>query len=313
MLKLLKKIRNWLAYTLAGFVILLAVMVGLFRLFLPRLTEYQEDLKNWASTAIGVEVEFAGMNARWRFSGPELNFYDAELALPESRDALIRAGEVTVGVSLIRLLIDRTLVVDRVLVSGSELRIGAGPDGEIRVQGLTLDELASLVPDSGEAGDVVLVGQNISIVYGGEAEQQALSVDIDTVEATRRDNLMSIQASLDLKEGFGSRLDVSADQILSTEDAGANWQLYLEGRSLGLARWSVFLPEGVPSVTGGSGDVSLWLELSASGLDKATANFIVDDVSIYARVSPEHKLLAALLGGVSEAELNELLDKYFQG
>jgi peroxiredoxin len=29
-------------------------------------------------------------------------------------------------------------------------------------------------------------------------------------------------------------------------------------------------------------------------------------------LSPEHKLLAALLGGVSEAELNELLSKYIQ-
>ncbi len=29
-------------------------------------------------------------------------------------------------------------------------------------------------------------------------------------------------------------------------------------------------------------------------------------------LSPEHKLLAALLGGVSEAELNELLDQHFQ-
>jgi len=29
-------------------------------------------------------------------------------------------------------------------------------------------------------------------------------------------------------------------------------------------------------------------------------------------LSPEHKLLAALLGGVSEAELNELLSPYFQ-
>ena len=112
MLNLLKRIRNWLAYTLAGLVILLAVMVGLFRLFLPRLTEYQEDLKDWASAAIGVEVEFTGMNARWRLSGPELNFYDAELTLPDSRDALIQANEVTIGVGLIRLLVDRTLVVD---------------------------------------------------------------------------------------------------------------------------------------------------------------------------------------------------------
>jgi len=30
-------------------------------------------------------------------------------------------------------------------------------------------------------------------------------------------------------------------------------------------------------------------------------------------LSPEHKLLAALMGGVSEAELNELLDQYFKG
>ena len=30
-------------------------------------------------------------------------------------------------------------------------------------------------------------------------------------------------------------------------------------------------------------------------------------------LSPEHKLLAALLGGVSEAELHELLSPYFQG
>ena len=30
-------------------------------------------------------------------------------------------------------------------------------------------------------------------------------------------------------------------------------------------------------------------------------------------LSPEHKLLAALLGGVSEAELNELLSPYFKG
>jgi len=30
-------------------------------------------------------------------------------------------------------------------------------------------------------------------------------------------------------------------------------------------------------------------------------------------LSPQHKLLAALLGGVSEAELQELLGKYLQG
>ena len=69
----------------AAIVIVLAIAVGLFRLFLPRLPEYQEEIKGWASAAIGMEVEFSGMNARWGLSGPELEFYDAELIRPETR------------------------------------------------------------------------------------------------------------------------------------------------------------------------------------------------------------------------------------
>ncbi|MGI9247361.1 MAG: hypothetical protein ACR2QI_00005, partial [Woeseiaceae bacterium] len=61
----LQRLFKFVAYLAAGIVILLAIAVGLFRLFLPRLPEYQEDIKGWASTAIGMEVEFSGMDARW--------------------------------------------------------------------------------------------------------------------------------------------------------------------------------------------------------------------------------------------------------
>ena len=47
-LKLLIKITAYLA---GGLVILLAIAVGLFRLFLPRLPEYQDDIKEWASAS----------------------------------------------------------------------------------------------------------------------------------------------------------------------------------------------------------------------------------------------------------------------
>jgi len=75
-LKLLIKITAYLA---GGLVILLAIAVGLFRLFLPRLPEYQDDIKEWASATIGMSVEFSGMDARWGLSGPQVEFYDAEL------------------------------------------------------------------------------------------------------------------------------------------------------------------------------------------------------------------------------------------
>ena len=98
MRNILRRLIKVAAYAAAGLVILLAIAVGLFRLFLPRLPEYQEEIKGWASTAIGMQVEFTGMDARWGLSGPELNFYGAELTRPGSETRLVAAGEVGIGV-----------------------------------------------------------------------------------------------------------------------------------------------------------------------------------------------------------------------
>jgi uncharacterized protein YhdP len=96
------------AYSAAALVILLAVAVGLFRLFLPRLPEYQEEIKGWASNAIGMEVEFSGMNARWGLSGPELEFYDTELVRPDNKQRAIAADVVSIGISVNSLIFERT-------------------------------------------------------------------------------------------------------------------------------------------------------------------------------------------------------------
>ena len=93
----LQMLIQFVAYTAAGIVILLAIAVGLFRLFLPRLPEYQDELKSWASNAIGMQVEFTGMDARWGLSGPELRFYGAELIRPQSETRALAAAEVGVG------------------------------------------------------------------------------------------------------------------------------------------------------------------------------------------------------------------------
>ena len=83
------------AYAFATILILMAVIVGLFRLFLPRLPEYQEEIKGWAGNAIGMEVEFSGMNARWALSGPELEFYDAELIRRDGQKRMLHTQPPT--------------------------------------------------------------------------------------------------------------------------------------------------------------------------------------------------------------------------
>ena len=97
MKELLRKLIKGLAYGAAAIVIVLAIAVGIFRLMLPRLPEYQEEIKAWASSAIGMRVEFAGMNARWRLSGPELSFFEAGLGTIAARAIFLTAGEVSIG------------------------------------------------------------------------------------------------------------------------------------------------------------------------------------------------------------------------
>ena len=79
MKKFLRRLIKFSAYSAAVVVILLAIAVGLFRLFLPRVPEYQDEIKSRVSAAIGMEVEFSGMDARWGLSGPELEFQNATL------------------------------------------------------------------------------------------------------------------------------------------------------------------------------------------------------------------------------------------
>ena len=95
---ILKRIIKVFAYLAGGIVILLAIAVGLFRLFLPRLPEYQEDIKGWASAAIGMQVDFSGMDARWGLSGPEIEFYNAELIALDTMARVIAVDQVSVGV-----------------------------------------------------------------------------------------------------------------------------------------------------------------------------------------------------------------------
>ena len=275
-----RRMLSAVAYAAAGVVILLAILLGMFRLFLPRLPEYQEDIKGWANAAIGLDVEFTDMNARWRLTGPELNFFGAELSLPDTTEPFIRAGEVTVGVGLLRLLIDRTLVVDRLLVSDTTLSFERTDENQVLVQGLPTDELAAYLPQSSASGDVVFVGEDIEVHYRDPSAEATLGFDVALVEATRRDQRLAVEASLDLDEGFGSRLDVALDQRPDAEGDAEAWDLFIEGRSLGLARWATLLPAGVAPVTAGTSDLSLWLQWADGGVAKATANLLVEGMTV---------------------------------
>ncbi len=283
MKRFLQSVIKFVAYTAATVLILLAVLVGLFRLFLPRLPEYQEDIKGWASDAIGMQVEFSGMNARWSLSGPELEFYDAELIRPDNQKRAIAAQAVSIGISVNALLFEREFRVDRVVIRESSLEVRQLDGGGWWVQGAPVSE----IPRAHEAGpqrlgDIEIIGEDIEVRFlqPGDERPRFFLVPRALVSIDKR--RVAIDASVRLPEDLGRVLDVSAVQLLGGDAEKRRWDITVEADDLLLAGWSELLPEGRSRFAAGNGDVDLSLALGRGGVSAAAAAFDLGDVQFEA-------------------------------
>jgi uncharacterized protein (TIGR02099 family) len=275
MKKLLRMLVKFLVYLGTALVILLAVAVGLFRLFLPKLPEYQEEIKEWANAAVGMQVEFSGMDARWRFRGPELNFYDAELISRDNSLTVLHAEEVRVGVGLMRLLLDRELVADRILIRDTSIDVARDADGTWRVQGIATDAFTdSRMAATDRARPLVVVGEDVLVNFRHPDRVEPVVITVETVEFLRDAMQQGFEASLVLPPAFGSHVEVAASQRLAGASARAPWQVFVEGRALNVAGLLRLAPaEKLPAASSGMADVSLWLDVAAGEVRSATANF----------------------------------------
>ena len=282
MRNLLRRLVKFVAYAAGGLVILLAIAVGLFRLFLPKLPDYQEDIKGWASDAIGMTVEFSGMDARWGLSGPEVEFYDAELLTTGTMTRLVAADEVSVGVGLMRLLADRKFVVDHVAVRDTSIEIRQLPSGEWWVQGGPIDQL--LPARRGEGGDnigpIQFIGEDIELRFLQPGDEKPRRFTISRVNADRDEIRLAIDATIELPEELGGRLRLTATQLLADTPEDRHWDVTADIDDIRLAGVTAMQPAEAARFDSGSGDVTLSFELSERRVRSATATVDIDDIAI---------------------------------
>lgn len=276
-----RKLVKILAYASAAFVILLAVAVGLFRLFLPTLPEYQEEIKLWASDAIGMEVEFSDMDARWGLSGPELEFFDTELIRPDNSKRAIAAEVVRIGISLNSLLFEQRFVVDRVEIRDTSIEVRQLESGGWWVQGTAINELPT--GRSGESqrlGDMRVIGENIEIRFLQPGDERPRFITVPRALVSIDENRIAFDASVRLSDDLGKQLTVSATQLLGVPLEDRSWDVSLEADSVALSGWSQLQLDERFRILSGNGDLELSLVLAGTTVRNATANVDFADVSL---------------------------------
>ncbi len=261
---------KFIAYSAAALVILLAVAVGLLRLMLPELPQYREQIRARASEAIGLDVDFGSLDARWRLNGPELIFSDVNLTDPVSGAGLLEAQEVSVGMALLRMLRERRLTVGRLGIAGTAVTVERTADGDLLVQGRSVrgpGEIAGIdLPR-----DVRVILRDVDFTYR-DARSPAGPVRalLTGLEWNRSDSDEEVEARLEPSGALGRELWIAASRERRASSPG--WDLYVEGSAIDLARLKALLPQAWPAPRAGVADIELWATLTDGGLRRATAN-----------------------------------------
>ncbi len=278
--RFLRQFIKFLAYVAAGVVIVLAIAVGLFRLFLPRLPEYQEEIEAWASEAIGMDVRFSDMDARWGLSGPELEFYNAELLRPGGDMQVIAAGEVRVGVGLLRLLADRTLVVDRIVIRESLIDVRQTPEDGYLIQGIPADDLLVLRPTDGDLpASVDVIGERLQVSFTPKDSVQAYAFEIPRLRVGVDERRIAANADVRLPDSLGRQIRLSALQVQGDANPQRRWDIAAEAEDLRLPGWAVLL-QSDRQLMSGRGDAELSVAYTNGRISQASADIDFSDVGL---------------------------------
>ncbi len=273
----LRKFFKWLVYAGAACIMSLALLVGIARLLLPLIPEYQEDIRGWAAAATGFDVQFENISASWPFAGPELRFIDVTLSSQESGEQIVVAKNLTVGISLLMLIRDRKAMLNRIGVKGVQIRVRRDKEGRFLFQDRSLDEFLQLESDPDKPlrlPDLQIELSEIEVLFADETRsgtQYAFGIEQSEIELSP--DQARIDGEVDLDSEFGQRIKIVADfpiQLLNSgpessgntdsglaAGPGQEWRVFVDGEDLRLGNIFAYMLNRESSLSTGRGDISI--------------------------------------------------------
>ncbi|MEM1263776.1 MAG: YhdP family protein [Pseudomonadota bacterium] len=279
----LKIIARWLAYIGAALIVLLAIAVGLFRLLVPELPEYREEIERRVSEAVGLDVAFASVDARWRLYGPELIGRAVVVTDPTDSSVLLTAEEVVVGASVTQLVWRQQVVINRFALDRVRLDLRRDESGTILLNNRSLADLAQ--PLFGEPGAAAAAPDSLrfdltdlELGYRDPgARREASRFVIPQLQVVTRRGSSDVTAEVQLLGQSGAPLSLEANR----DGADAPWSLFIQAVDTDFGAYLRTLPASWPVPATGTGSVEWWVNFGGGGeAMSASANVSLNDVAV---------------------------------
>ena len=275
---LIRRLAKGVFVTLGVVAILLAVALGVFRLLIGQIPEYQSELKAWVAEELGLVVDFAELDARLGLTGPELSLRAASIGRGER--GFLEADRATITLDPVALVLGRRIEIARLTLDGVQLTVERDAAGTLRLGDDALVPVAvgpGAIPQSVE---VVIRDSVLRYVDAGRGQSFDFS-DLElSIEST--DGRLGASASLVPPPGLAGRVELSAVAELPGEASGGagTWHVEAAVVALDLEGLTGLLPAGLVPPLAGRGDVSAVAEWAGGRLLTATLDVALEAVQI---------------------------------
>jgi uncharacterized protein (TIGR02099 family) len=279
-----RKILKLTAYVAGGVFVSLALLLIAFRIVLARAPEYRAQVQTWVSERTQLDIEFARMDARWRFYGPELVFDQAVIRSADRTRNYVSARRVSLGYDLWTAISTFRLAAARLTIEAPELQVIRTLEGRFEVVGQSdlpdRDPNQAFEPDAMPTGRLKVVDAHVSF-RDLKSDRGPWIVPGVSFELIRAGSAMELEGAAELPESLGKSLRFNAET--AGKLAAANdlvWRFAIEARELNLAGWAELGPPNSLAPAVGQGSFQLSGAFQGARIDDFAAQVRFDNVTL---------------------------------
>jgi len=271
-----------LAGTLAGLVILAALALGALRFALAQLPDNAARIQGWIERQTNLRLEFATIDARMRWWGPEVVLRDVRVLDRDVDQALFATREANVSLDAWSLFRTGELVAGRIRFIGPAVTVVRLPDGRIRLLGQRERPADRPVFDLDRlpAGRLDIVDATVRYEdrLTGRGPWQLGRVQLSLRRAR---DAVDVTGSARLPAELGERIEFDGELRGSLErpaELGARLEVRVD--RLALAGLAGFLPERLVQPGAGAGRLRAIVNVAQGRLRQLRAELDFADVSL---------------------------------
>jgi len=270
---LARRIWKWTAGLFAGVAILLALLVGAFRIVVAHAPDYRQPIADWASGLIGLPVEIDQLDVRFGLGGPELVFRGATILSADRSEPLFSAGRASLSLDVTRLLFRWRVTADTFTVDGLQIDVARSEDGRI----LVFDRDIAALPRGSGAGPIEEMRVRDARVVFRDRMAGGRSWVLDNLQAVLEPDREGVR----LEGRFRPPQDLAASASFwaTTGNTGVlRTYLGVTGLDLSALHQLPGIPAALPS--DGTGDFRLWVDAADGEISQASAEISLHDLRL---------------------------------